>query len=98
MSKPKYSAAEIGSDIETFLRTVVKRAGFKLSFEIADAQNPHPELENPEVVVRFTGPDVEELLSNRAEVLLALEHLTMGVYIIRLQAGNAVKTIKFIRA
>jgi spoIIIJ-associated protein len=79
VSKPKYSAAEIGSDIETFLRTVVKRAGFKLSFEIVDAQNPHPELENPEVVVRFTGPDVEELLSNRAEVLLALEHLTMEV-------------------
>ncbi|MBK7959698.1 MAG: T9SS type A sorting domain-containing protein [Bacteroidetes bacterium] len=34
--------------------------------------------------------------TNRGEI--SLEHLTMGVYIIRLQAGNAVKTIKFIRA
>ena len=79
MSKPKYSAESIGQDIESFLRLVAKRAGFQLNFEIADAQNPHPEFENPEVVVRFSGPDVELLLSNRAEVLLALEHLTMEV-------------------
>jgi spoIIIJ-associated protein len=58
---------------------VLSLGGFKLSFQIADGQNPHPEIENPEVVVRFTGPDVEELLANRAELLLALEQLTMEV-------------------
>ena len=77
MSKSKYSAESVGPRIESFLRTVAKRAGFQLRFEIADAQNPHPEFENPEVVVRFSGQDVEVLLNNRAEVLLALEHLTM---------------------
>ena len=28
-------------------------------------------------MVKFTGPDVDLLLSNRAELLLALEHVTM---------------------
>ena len=40
-------------------------------------ENPHPEVENPEVTVNFAGHDVELLLANRAEVLLALEHLSM---------------------
>ena len=31
----------------------------------------------PDVVVKFTGPDVDLLLANRAELLLALEHVTM---------------------
>ena len=79
MSRPKYSAESIGPRIEAFLRPVLSRAGFKLSFQIADGENPHPEIENPEVIVRFTGPDVEDLLANRAELLLALEHLTMEV-------------------
>jgi spoIIIJ-associated protein len=58
---------------------LLKRAGFRLEFEIADAENPHPEFENPDSVVRFSGPDVDLLLDNRAELLLALEHLTMEV-------------------
>lgn len=79
MSRPKYSAESIGPRIEAFLRPVLSRAGFQLSFQIADGDSPHPDIENPEVIVRFTGPDVEELLANRAELLLALEHLTMEV-------------------
>ncbi len=77
MSDRKYSAERIGPRIDAFLRAVLKHTGFRLSFEVADAQSPHPEFENPEVVVRFSGPDVEYLLNNRAELLLALEHLTM---------------------
>ncbi len=77
MSDRKYSAERIGPRIDAFLRALLKRAGFRLSFEAADAQSPHPEFENPEVVVRFGGPDVELVLSNRAELLLALEHVTM---------------------
>ena len=50
-----------------------------MQFEILDAHNPHPEFENPEVMVKFSGPDVDLLLANRAELLLALEHLTMEV-------------------
>ncbi len=59
------------------MRPLLRRAGLKLNYEVADADNPHPEFENPEVVVRFSGHDVDLLLDNRAELLLALEHLTM---------------------
>ena len=48
-------------------------------FEITEGQHIHPDFEDPEVVVSFRGPDVELLLENRAELLLALEHLTMEV-------------------
>jgi spoIIIJ-associated protein len=37
----------------------------------------HPEVENPEVTVQFSGEDTDLLLANRAELLLALEHLAM---------------------
>jgi len=56
---------------------IAKRGNFRFHFEIGDGENPHPDFENPEVVVKFSGPDAELLLHNRAEVLLALEHLTM---------------------
>ena len=35
------------------------------------------ELETPDMVVTFSGPDVEYLLANKAELLLALEQLTL---------------------
>ena len=37
----------------------------------------HPEYESPEVTVQFKGPDVDLLLANKAELLLALEQVTM---------------------
>jgi spoIIIJ-associated protein len=54
----------------------LKQAGFKLDFEMADGASAHSEFETPDIVVKFTGPDVDLLLANKAEVLLALEHLT----------------------
>ncbi len=36
-----------------------------------------PDFENPDLMVRFSGPDVDLLLGNKAELLLALEQLTM---------------------
>src|ERR1051326_5528862 len=35
------------------------------------------DFETPDVVVKFSGGDVDLLLSNKAELLLALEHVTM---------------------
>ena len=79
MSDRKYATETTGPEIEAFLRPLLERAGFRVQFEILDAQNPHPEFENPEVMVKFSGTDVDLLLANRAELLLALEHLTMEV-------------------
>lgn len=67
----------IGPRIDAFLKNIVRLARLRLDYEIAPGAAPHPEIEDPEVVVRFSGPDVELLLENRGELLLALEHLTM---------------------
>src|SRR5260370_2584575 len=56
---------------------VFRLAGFTLSFVVSEGETPHPDFENPDLMVRFTGPDVDLLLSNKAELLLALEQLTM---------------------
>jgi spoIIIJ-associated protein len=63
--------------IRQFLSPLLARAGLRLQYHVTGPENRHPDFENPEVVVRFSGPDVELLLANRAELLLALEHLTM---------------------
>jgi spoIIIJ-associated protein len=79
VDEKKYNAASISPRVEAFLQPLLPRARFELDFEVVEGQNPHPDFENPEVVVKFTGPDVELLLANRAELLLALEQITMEV-------------------
>src|SRR6202044_2478704 len=56
---------------------VIGDMGLELSFEILEGQHLHPDLEDPDLLVKFSGPDVDLLLANKAEVLLALEFLTM---------------------
>jgi spoIIIJ-associated protein len=73
----KYSIESLRPKLEQFLAPVLRQAGFELSFELRTPENRHPEVENPEITVVFSGPDVELLLANRAELLLALEHLSM---------------------
>jgi spoIIIJ-associated protein len=77
LSEPKFTVDSIGPRIEDFLDTVLDDANFDVEYEIEPGDSTNPEIENPEVVVKFTGPDVEILLANKAEVLLALEHVTM---------------------
>ncbi len=79
MSEQKYSVESTGSRIEAFLGPILKSGGFHLNFQILDAQPASDEFETPDLVVKFTGSDVDLLLSNRAELLLALEHVTMEV-------------------
>ena len=79
MSEAKYTIPEVGPDIEDFLGTVMDLAGFDVSFEVTEGQHAHPDLEDPDVVVKFSGPDVDLMLANRGEVLLALEQLTLEV-------------------
>jgi spoIIIJ-associated protein len=79
LSQKTYSVSSIGPRVEEFLKKTLHNAGLKVHFEVTEGQHIHPDFEDPEVVVRFTGSDVEMLLENRAELLLALEHLTMEV-------------------
>src|SRR4029077_5631870 len=66
-----------GPRIDEFLSKTIRNTGFELSFEIVDGQHTHPDLEDPDLLVRFSGPDVDLLLTNKAELLLALEILTL---------------------
>jgi spoIIIJ-associated protein len=73
----KYTVDSLGPNLEEFLKPLLERAGFELTYDLRTGENPHPEVENPEVTVRFQGADIELLLNNRAELLLALEHISM---------------------
>lgn len=73
----KYTIDSLQPKLDEFLRPLIDHAGFHLSYELGKPENRHPEVENPEVTVRFSGTDVELLLANRAELLLSLEHLAM---------------------
>jgi spoIIIJ-associated protein len=67
----------VGIRIDGFLQTTLENAGLELDYEIQDAAPAEDDFETPDVQVKFSGPDVDLLLANRAELLLALEHVTM---------------------
>jgi len=77
VTERKYSSASISTRIDDLLRPVMKNAGFHVKYEIQDAQPTTDDFETPDVVVKFSGADVDHLLANKAELLLALEHITM---------------------
>lgn len=73
----KYALAHLRPRIERFLRPLLQRARLRLSFQITEGIIQDRDWESPDVVVKFSGPDVDLLLANKAELLLALEHLTI---------------------
>ncbi|MFN3322051.1 MAG: protein jag [Bryobacteraceae bacterium] len=76
-AEKKYPLATVGPKIDSFLQLIAGRAGFEWNYKIAEGDNLHPDFENPEILVRFTGSDVDLLLENKAELMLAIEQLTM---------------------
>lgn len=76
MRPNKYTPESIGPRIDALLQPVLAHAGMRLTYSIARGDNRHPGFEDPDVVVKFSGPDVEWLLANKAALLLALEHVT----------------------
>lgn len=77
MDEQKYTVSATGPRIEEFLETTLADMDLDVSYEILEGVHTHPDLEDPDLVVKFSGPEVDILLSNKAEVLLALEFLTM---------------------
>jgi len=73
---PKYSVEETGPRIEQFLQEIIANGKFDLEFKVEPGEQAHPDFENPDILVKFTGTDVDLLLANRAEFLLALELVT----------------------
>jgi spoIIIJ-associated protein len=77
VGQKNYTVDTNGYQISGFLDMVIGDMGLELSFEILEGQHLHPDLEDPDLLVKFSGPDVDMLLANKAELLLALEFLTM---------------------
>jgi spoIIIJ-associated protein len=77
VDEKNYTIASSGPRITEFLEMILEDMGYDLSFEILEGQHLHPDLEDPDLLVKFSGADVDLLLANKAEVLLALEFLTM---------------------
>ena len=73
----KYTVAETGPRLEEFLDLILDDMNLDVEYEILDGAHTHPDLEDPDILVKFSGPDVDVLLGNKAEVLLALEFLSM---------------------
>lgn len=77
MSAKKYTVESLTPRLKGFLDPVLQRAGFDLQYDLLEAESVHPEYESPDVTVQFRGFDVDLLLANKAELLLALEQVTM---------------------
>lgn len=77
MGDTVYSVETIGRRIDDFLSRILAAAGINVKYSIHPGMNVHPDFENPDILVKFTGADVDLLLENKAEVMLALEVLTM---------------------
>lgn len=75
----KYTVEQTGPRIDAFLGSIIKAATFDLQYSIEPGANSFAGFETPDIMVRFSGRDVELLLENKAELLLALEQLTSEV-------------------
>jgi spoIIIJ-associated protein len=74
----KYTVDETGPRISGLLNNIIGRANWDLRYTIEPGNTDlATEFESPDLIVKFTGSDVELLLANRAELLLALELITM---------------------
>jgi spoIIIJ-associated protein len=73
----KLTLADAEPRIRQFLELIVNRAGFSLTYVVSAGETLHPDFENPDIIVRFSGQDVDLLLGNKAELLLAMEQLTV---------------------
>ena len=79
MTQRKYTIEKHGPMIEDFLNAVLDEADWDVDFTMETGDDPRPEIENPDIVVKFEGPDLDVILENKAEVLFALEQLTTEV-------------------
>jgi spoIIIJ-associated protein len=77
VTERKYSVASIGSRIDGFCGPPSAMEASRCTYEISGRGAAEGDFETPDVVVKFSGADVDLLLANRAELLLALEHVTM---------------------
>ena len=59
VDEKNYTIESSGFRISEFLDMVIGDMGLELSFEILEGQHLHPDLEDPDLLVKFSGPDVD---------------------------------------
>jgi spoIIIJ-associated protein len=79
MSTRTYTVETVGDDVADFLDAVLYAGDFDVEYEILNGEDAGGYFERPSLVVKFSGPDVEFLMANKGEGLLALEQLTQEV-------------------
>lgn len=77
--RTKYTIDTSGDQIEEFLDTVLDLMDLDVTYDLFDGDEVGNYFEKPSLVVKFEGPDVEYLMANKGEGLLALEQLTQEV-------------------
>ncbi len=73
----KYPIDQYEDKIGDFLDNLLDGIDIDVDYEFHEGASTYPEIENPDIVVKFSGEESDRLLENKAELLLALEHLTM---------------------
>lgn len=68
---------EIVPAIRSFVGMIIRECRFELRTETLPAADLPPDVENPELVVSFSGKDSDLLLERGAELLRAIEYLTL---------------------
>ncbi len=77
-SPPSQPSEDYLASIESLLREIIRHGGFDLTVTIRrQAPQAGDDLEAPEVVVEFSGPDADLLLQANAELLNALEYVVL---------------------
>ncbi|HPT25115.1 MAG TPA: R3H domain-containing nucleic acid-binding protein [Bryobacteraceae bacterium] len=81
MSEEKtiYNIDTAGEKIEGFLDAVLDTMDLDVTYEFFDGEETKAYFEGPSLVVKFEGAEIEHLLANKGEALLALEQLTQEV-------------------
>ena len=84
------SAANSGLDhyrapIESLLRKIIRHGHFRLDFTFRAPERSGEDIDAPEIVVDFSGPDSDLLLEAHAELLNAIEYVVLRA--VRLEEG-----------
>ncbi|MCU0228161.1 MAG: hypothetical protein MUF01_11025 [Bryobacterales bacterium] len=74
---PLYTDEDHGERIDEFLDTVLEAAKLELDYTVGQPTQYDPDFDRPDLMVDFFGEDVDLLMANKGELLLALEHLTL---------------------
>ena len=69
--------ASLTAELRRFLDLFLKQTRLELQYEIVQAKTGQGEVESPQTLVAFHGPDQEILLQRNAELLMALEYLAL---------------------